>query len=215
MRRRNILLGTGAIVTAGLAGCGALGGSERVEESYEPSDTDRLAIAVGQLNKAALAVEGVGEQADSDDDGQPIKFDASEPRERVNTARETLSKAADGDVEQATVEAVRSYADGVGSTVDSVAGVATASNRLATVRDTLDDEGGDGDVDTDAASATLAEATTASAGSRTAHEAAQTALEEADRERLEAVDAEYDAVRSGLEDLRGYVVGVDGRGDRQ
>jgi len=209
MGRRKFLLGTAAVVTAGLAGCSALGGSERVDESFEPSNADNLAIAVGQLNKAALAVEGVGEQADSGDD-QRIEFDASEPRERVSTAREALSKAADGGAEEATVDAVRSYADGVGETVESVAEVATASNRLATVRDSLDDDVDDGDVDTDSAKADLAEATTASQASRNAHEAAETALDGADRERLEAVDAEYDAVRSGLEDLRGYVIGVDG-----
>ncbi|MBX0285779.1 hypothetical protein EGH22_05540 [Halomicroarcula sp. F28] len=220
MGRREFLLGTLATVTAGIAGCSALGDSENAQGTYEPSAADNLAVAVGQLNKAALSVDEFqngdgtegpdngsdGEGTPSEGDTQRRTFDASKPRERVTAARKAIARAEDNGAEQADVRAVRRYADGVGGTVDAVANVTTASNRLAEVDDSFDGD----DIDTDAASATLAEATTASAAARTDQEDAETALASADRERLRAVEARYDALSSGVDTLLGYIVGVEG-----
>lgn len=222
MGRREFLRRSLVAATVGLAGCSAFSGSEDVDENYEPGAEDNLAIAIGQLNKAALAVsefqdssdDGDGESEDSDG-LQSRTFDATGPRERISTAREAITAAeenASGD-QEADASAVIKYADGVEGTVDSVVNVTTAGDHLEQAKNILEseDEGGStNEVDTEAASTTLEKATAASSESRSAHDAAATALEEADGERLAELDAESDALVSGLETLFGFVVGVNG-----
>lgn len=216
MGRREFLRRSLAAATVGLAGCSAFGGSEDVDENYEPDVEDNLATAVGQLNKAALAVsefqDGTG---DGDDGVESRTFDAEGPRERISAAREAITAAEENasDEQEADVSAVTNYADGVEGTVDSVVNVTTAGDHLEQARELLDSENGSegtDEIDTEAASAALADATAASAEARSVHDTAATALEEADGERLAELDAEYDALVSGLETLFEFVVGVDG-----
>ncbi|MDS0281451.1 hypothetical protein [Haloarcula onubensis] len=210
MGRRNFLRVAISAVAAGLAGCGALGDDRPDEATFEPSGADHLATAVGQLNKAALAVDEFRdrEEAAAAGDGSPPAFDASGPRARIRTAREAVTAAGESDADGADVAAVGRYADGVEGTVDAVAEVTAARDLLETARSGLD-SGGD-DVDIDAASATLEAATTASGAAQTACDGATVALAGADGDRLTALDAAYDAVRSGVEALLEVIVGVDG-----
>lgn len=200
MSRREFLRAGIVAVTAGIAGCGSLSGESSGSE-YELTASDHLAVAVGNLNVVALAVR----EFQNAENPREVGFEEAGPRERIGTARTAIDEAerADG---SADVEAVRTYADLVESMIDAVVNMLDASEGLEETETVLDAD----DPDVDAASAILDDAREASEAAVTARDAALAASDGADGDRLAALDAEFEAVRDGVDALSAYVTGVDG-----
>lgn len=201
---RRALLRSVALAAAGLAGCQVIGGESETDREYTPTVRDHLAVAVGTLNTVALAVR---EYRTAGEPGEAT-FDPQRPRDRLAAARDALDSArerADSGDERADLAAAGDYADAVEKTVETVVGLDDAGTELETARSILDAD----EVDTEEATGVLEAARKASSAAVAAQKSATRALERADADRLRDLDAEYDGLRSGLETLRAYVVGVD------
>jgi uncharacterized phage infection (PIP) family protein YhgE len=204
MGRRSFLRGVAAAASVGIAGCSAFQTeSGGVTETYQPTAGDHLALAVEQLNLAALAVE----EFQAADDPQTATFDVTAPRNRIDRAREAIAaaeKEADGGT-LSTVRTVEAYATTIEGTVTAVEQVTTAGDTLVSARDELGAE----TVETQAADDALERAKTASNKAVEAHDNAATALSEADADRLRDVGAQVEPLNNGLDTLAGFVTGVD------
>jgi len=204
MERRGYLRGLGVTGAGALAGCvGLLGNSEESAEGFTPRAADHLAVAVGKLNTVALAVDEF-----QGGDPRESTFDGTKPRERLETARGALDEAESlaGESQQPNVEAVRRYLTIVESTVDAVVNLLSASNGLEQGQEQIDGT----EIDVGAVREPITQASEASASAVEARDRAVSTSEAADGDRLASLDAEFEALRDGLDTLSGYVTGVDG-----
>lgn len=206
MSRRDVLRKAALAASVGLAGCSALqNGSGDVNSEYELTTEDHLARAISELNTVALALR----EFQAGENPAEATFDDTGPRERLKTAREAIAaaeEAANGDAMAADIQATRAYADTMEGTVTTVQGLDTASTALADIRDNLQSE----EINIEAASSTLEHAREASSSAVDAHETATTALESADSDRLQRLNAEYQAMETALNRLSSFVTGVNG-----
>ncbi|MFC4246975.1 hypothetical protein ACFOZ7_08180 [Natribaculum luteum] len=111
--------------------------------SDESSDSDREADreirrAVGQLNKAGLALHAVEERLE---DPETIEFDADEPRTRLETARDHLETAEEDatDARLADVEELRAFADVLERLVDVTVAITEIEFAVDDVQTAIDE----------------------------------------------------------------------------
>lgn len=204
MERRAYLRVLGVTATGAIAGCGALQGNNGgTADGFTPTAADYLAVAVGKLNTVALAVDTFQE-----DDPRESTFDEAKPRDRLETASDSLDEAEGlaSEDQQPDIDAVRNYLTIVESTVDGVVGLLSASGQLEEAQERIDGT----DLDVEAVQEPITQATEASSGAVDARDRAMSASSEANGDRLAELDAEFEALRDGLDTLSGYITGVDG-----
>ncbi|MFC7071747.1 hypothetical protein ACFQJ7_09885 [Halovenus rubra] len=204
MKRRGYLQLLGASGGGALSGCaGILGSAGESDKGFTPQAGDYLAVAVGKLNTVALAVDEF-----QGGDPRESTFDETKPRERLETTRGALDEAETlaGESQQADIEAVRRYLTIVEGSVDAVVNLLSASDGLEQAQERIDGT----EVNVEAVQEPITQASEASASAVKARDRAMSTSDEADGDRLAGLDAEFTALRNGLETLSGYVTGVDG-----
>lgn len=202
MNRRQYLARVGVSLGAvSLAGClDSLGGDDG-DEGADGDATDRtgereLDRAVGQLNKAALALRDAGDV----EDPESIEFDASEPRDHLEQADEHLETAASElDGREDDLAELRTYADVLETLVDVTAVVAdeTLTDDIETVTAALEADG-----DLEAAQETLDDRTGTLDDAQGQYDGATSELMALDAERLsELAVIDLEKVESGAVQL--------------
>lgn len=198
MNRRQYLARVGAIGTIPVA-AGCLASDDEPErEAADRTGERALDRAVGELNRAALALdEDLGDVGDPDESS----FDADEPRDLIASALDHLETAEDAlaDDRAPDVDELRAYADVLDRLVD-VAVVITddgLADDIETVSATIEDEG-----DTETAIETVDERNETLAEAREWLDGADADLDGLDADRLEELSiAELADVAAGVDRL--------------
>lgn len=205
MNRRDHLRWVGMIGASAVAGCSLLREeSEGSASEFIPQSSDYLSVAVGNLNLVALAIRNLQESSDP----RTVTFEEGEPRERLDKADSAIQNAEDQSesANQQDIDAVRTYAAVLEATIQTVIDLLAASQHLEETKEML----GETELEVDTARDAISQAKNTSASAVTARETATSRINRADSDRLGALDAEFAAVRTGVETLSGYVAGVDG-----
>ncbi|SNZ16200.1 hypothetical protein SAMN06269185_2722 [Natronoarchaeum philippinense] len=203
-RRRYLsaLAATGA--SASLAGCSnPLSDGSTPERDPQNAVMDKLYTAIGELNTAALALGTVSADIETPAD---VEFDASGPRDRIETARTALDEAEDaasGSFETELQQA-RTYADVIAAMVDAFADLLTGARDLSTLESQFDPDAiGELRTMLEASRDPLSSAVTAA-------ENATSGLESAEASVLRDLDAAISRVSDAASTLVGFSQGLDG-----
>ncbi|GAB7018840.1 hypothetical protein [Halostagnicola bangensis] len=200
MNRRQYLSTVGSLaVVSSLAGClGGIMDSEEGEPLPDDHRADERSInrAVGNLNKAAVSIDGAESGLENPDD---VDFSLSEPRSFIDTARTELEAVDNSDIG----DELRNYSTVLEGMVDVLETLTdeTLEEDIETVSAEMD--GGD----TASATETLETRSEETDDARTSHDEAMDILGALDRDSLEDHSiVEVDRVESGAETL-GEVLG--------